>query len=119
MGLYGLAALILALYLWLTIIWDIGSGFNEFNKETGQIKILRFGFPGKNRQIEFSCPTEDVQSVRVDIKEGLSPRRAIYLRIKGRNEIPLTRVGQPLPLSELENEGAQLARFLEVPLEGL
>jgi hypothetical protein len=119
MGLYGLAALLLSLYLWLTILWDVGSGFNEFNKETGQVKIVRLGFPGKNRQIELSYPTEEVQSVRVDIKEGLSPRRAIYLRVKGRNEIPLTQVGQPIPLSELENQGAQLARFLGVPLEGL
>jgi hypothetical protein len=57
--------------------------------------------------------------VRVDLKEGLSPRRALYLRVKGRGDLPLTRVGQPLPLAELENQGAELARFLAVPLEGL
>jgi len=28
-------------------------------------------------------------------------------------------VGQPLSLSELENQGAELARFLAVPLEGM
>jgi hypothetical protein len=28
-------------------------------------------------------------------------------------------VGQPMALSELENQGAELARFLGVPLEGL
>jgi hypothetical protein len=28
-------------------------------------------------------------------------------------------VGQPLPLSDLENQGAELAKFLQVPLEGL
>ncbi len=119
MGLYGLAALLLALYLWLTILWDLGSGFNEFNKETGQVNIFRFGFPGKNRRIELSYPLQDVQSIKVDIKEGLNPRRAVYLLVKGRNEIPLTRVGQPIPLADLENQGAQLARFLGVPLEGL
>ncbi|HHP7245645.1 MAG TPA: photosystem I assembly protein Ycf4, partial [Elainellaceae cyanobacterium] len=53
------------------------------------------------------------------IKEGLNPRRALYLRIKGKGELPLTRVGQPIPLSELENQGAELARFLGIPLEGL
>jgi hypothetical protein len=60
-----------------------------------------------------------VQSVRVEIKEGINPRRALYLRAKGRRDIPLTRVGQPLSLKELETKGAQLAKFLEVPLEGL
>jgi hypothetical protein len=53
------------------------------------------------------------------LKEGLSPKRSLYLRVKGRGDLPLTRVGQPLPLSELENQGAELARFLGIPLEGL
>lgn len=119
MGFYGVAAILLALYLWLVILWDVGGGYNEFNKETGLVKIFRWGYPGKNRQIEFSCRTQDVQSVQAQIKEGLNPRRALYLRVKGRQAIPLTRVGQPLSLTELENQAAELARFLEVPLEGM
>ncbi len=119
MGFYGVAGVLLALYLWLVILWNVGGGYNEFNKETGMVKIFRWGFPGKNRQIDFGCRTQDVQSVRVDIKEGLNPRRALYLRVKDRRDVPLTRVGQPLSLSELENQGAELARFLGVPLEGL
>ena len=97
----------------------MGGGYNEFNQETGTVQIFRWGFPGKNRRIEIICPISDVQAVRVDLREGLNPRRALYLRLKGRNDIPLTRVGEPLPLSELENQGAELARFLGVPLEGL
>jgi hypothetical protein len=119
MGFYGTAGLLLALYLWLVIFLDVGGGYNEFSKETGRVKIFRWGFPGKNRQIEFSCRLQDVQSIRVDIKEGLNPRRALYLRVKDRQDVPLTRVGQPLSLSELENQGAELARFMGVPLEGL
>jgi hypothetical protein len=119
MGFYGVAGLLLALYLWLVVLLDVGGGYNEFNKETGIVKIFRWGFPGKNRRIEFSCRTQDVQSIRVDIKEGLNPRRALYLRVKDRRDVPLTRVGQPLSLTELENQGAELARFLAVPLEGL
>lgn len=119
MGLYGAAGLLLALYLWLSILWDLGGGYNEFNQETGKFKIFRYGFPGKNRRIEVESSLQDVQSVRIVIKEGLNPIRAIYLRVKGRRDIPLTRVGQPLSLTELETQGAQLARFLGVPLEGL
>jgi hypothetical protein len=119
MGFYGTAGLLLALYLWLVILLDVGAGYNEFNKETGRVQIFRWGFPGKNRQIEFGCRLQDVQSIRVDIKEGLNPRRALYLRVKDRQDVPLTRVGQPLSLSELENQGAELARFMGVPLEGL
>jgi hypothetical protein len=119
MGLYGVAGLLLATYLWLVVLWDLGGGYNEFSRETGFVKIFRWGFPGKNRRIELDCRTQDIQSVRVNIKEGLNPKRALYLRVKGRRDIPLTRVGQPMSLKDLEIQGAELARFLEVPLEGL
>lgn len=119
MGFYGTAGTLLALYLWFSIGWDVGGGYNEFNQETGTIKIFRWGFPGKNRKIELDLKTEDVQAVKVELREGLNPKRALYLRVKGRRDVPLTRVGQPLALSELENQGADLARFLGVPLEGL
>lgn len=119
MGLYGTAGLLLALYLWLVILWDLGGGYNEFNRETGKLKIFRWGFPGKNREIQIDGRIQDVQSVRIVIKEGLNPQRALYLRLKGRRDIPLTRVGQPLSLADLETQGAQLARFLGVSLEGL
>jgi hypothetical protein len=119
MGFYGVVGLLLALYLWFVTIMDVGGGYNEFNKETGSIKIFRWGFPGKNRRIEINLKTQDVQAVRVVLKEGLNPRRACYLRTKGRRDIPLTRVGQPLSLAEVENQAAGLARFLGVPIEGL
>ncbi|HEY9887619.1 MAG TPA: photosystem I assembly protein Ycf4 [Candidatus Obscuribacterales bacterium] len=119
MGFYGTAGILLALYLWGIIALDVGGGYNEFNKQTGKVRIFRSGFWGKNRKIEIEHPLDKVQAVRVDIREGLNPKRALYLRVKGRPDIPLTRVGQPLSLSVLENQGAELARFLQVPLEGL
>lgn len=119
MGFYGVAGVLLSLYLWLVILWDIGGGYNEFDKTSGKLTVFRWGFPGKDRRIDISHNLEDVQAIRVDIKEGLNPRRALYLRVKNSGDIPLTRVGQPLPLAQLENQGAELARFLEVPLEGL
>lgn len=119
MGFYGIAGLLLDLYLWLVILWDVGGGFNEFNKEQGFVQIFRWGYPGKNRQVELKCKLDEVQAVRVEIKEGINPKRDLYLRVKGKRDVPLTRVGQPQSLSELENQGAELARFLGVPLEGL
>ena len=116
---YGIAGSLLATYLWLVLYWNVGGGYNEFNKQTGFAKIFRQGYPGKNRQVEVEIPLNEVQSVRVEIREGLSPKRALYLRSKQRRDVPLTRVGEPIALSTLENQGAELARFLEVPLEGL
>jgi Ycf4 len=119
MGFYGIAGILLSTYLWLSIIWDLGGGYNEFNKQTGEAKIFRWGFPGKNRRIELTCKLEDVQAVKASLRDGLNPRRALFLRVKGLREVPLTRVGQPMTLSELESQAATLVRFLGVPLEGL
>ncbi|NEQ99643.1 MAG: photosystem I assembly protein Ycf4 [Cyanothece sp. SIO2G6] len=119
MGFYGTAALLLSLYLWLVIVWDVGGGSNIFDKRTGEATIRRSGFPGKNREIQVVHPLSDVQAVKVVLQDGLNTKRSLYLRVKGKGEIPLTRVGQPLAISTLENQGAELARFLNVPLEGL
>lgn len=116
---YGVAGLLLATYLWLLVTWNVGGGYNEFNKETGKVVISRWGYPGKNRRVEVDIPLTDIQSVRAEIRDGLSPKRTLYLRSKKRRDIPLTRVGEPIALSTLENQGAELARFLAVPLEGL
>lgn len=116
---YGVAGTLLALYLWFTVFLNVGSGYNEFNREKGEFIIFRRGFPGKNRRIELTYNLDDIQSVRAEIKEGLNPKRTLYLKVKQRGDIPLTRVGEPISLSELENKGAELARFLTVPLEGL
>jgi hypothetical protein len=116
---YGVAGTLLAIYLWLIILWNLGSGYNEFNKGKGTVAILRWGFPGKNRRIELTFNIDEVQAVKAEIKEGLNPKRALYLRVKKRRDIPLTSVGQPLDLARIENLGAELARFLAVPLEGL
>jgi hypothetical protein len=114
---YGILGLIFSIYLWLTIWWSIGGGFNEFNKKEGIIRIFRWGFPGKNRRIDLRYSLKDVEGIRVELKEGLSPKRTIYLRVKGNRNIPLTRVGQPLTLQELETQAAELAKFLQVDLD--
>lgn len=119
MGFYGVAALLLCIYLCLILIWNVGSGYNEFDKSAGEARILRRGFPGKNREIKLTYPLKDLLAVRAEIKEGLNPKRSLYLKVKGKGDLPLTRVGQPISLSALENQGAELARFLQVPLEGL
>ena len=40
----------------------------------------------------------------------------IYLQVRGKKEIPLTRIGQPLTLEEIESQAAELAKFLQVSL---
>nr|YP_010198967.1 photosystem I assembly protein ycf4 [Hydropuntia urvillei]UAD88416.1 photosystem I assembly protein ycf4 [Hydropuntia urvillei] len=119
MTFYGTTAILISIFLWLTIIWNVGSGYNEFNRDIGLITIFRLGFPGKNRLLELKYKINEIYSIKVSIQDGLTPKREIYLKTKDKREIPLTRVGQPMLLSELEEEAASLAKFLGVMVEGI
>lgn len=116
MGLYGVAALLLAAYLWGVIALDVGSGSNRFDRRSGQAQISRQAF---RQRIDVAFPLREIQAVKVEVRDGLSPQRRLTLRVQGRRDLPLTRVGEPIPLADLERSGAELARFLGVPLEGL
>jgi len=116
MGLYGIAAVLLSTYLWIVIGLDVGSGSNRFDRKLGQATISRRGF---RSTIDVQIPLREIQAVKVEVRDGLNPRRRLALRVQGRRDMPLTRVGEPMPLAELELGGARLARFLGVPLEGL
>jgi len=116
MGLYGIAGSLLALYLWIGIVLDVGSGENCFDRDSGRLTVRRRGF---RQWIEVNLPLDDIQAVKVDIREGLNPRRRLALKLRGRRDLPLTGVGQPMALAVLEASGARLASFLNVPLQGL
>lgn len=120
---YGSLGFLLSLYWWLLIFWDVGGGFNEFNKKEGFIRIFRWGYPGKNRKIDLSYDLKEIEAIRVQLKPnnlfGVDPERNIYLQLKGKREIPLTGIGQPLTLKEIEKQASELANFMQVSLEGL
>lgn len=116
MGAYGIAGVLLATYLWSVITLDVGAGSNRFDQDSSKATITRRGF---RQKIELDIPLREILAVKVDVRDGLNPRRRLSLRLQGRRDLPLTRVGEPLPLAELERSGAELARFLKVPLEGV
>ena len=116
MGLYSIAAALLSTYLWYVIAVDVGGGSNRFDKAAGVVTVSRRGF---RKPVLVEIPLKDVKAVRVEVRDGFNARRRVALRIQGRRDMPLTRVGEPLPLSQLEQDGAELARFLGVNLEGL
>lgn len=119
MSFYGVVAVSLSVYISLTIFWDIGSGYNEFNKIDDLVRITRNGFPGKNRQILLVYPINEIKSIKVSIQDGLNPKRMIFLCTKDQRQIPLNQVEQPRSLFELEAYASDIAEFLEVSLEGI
>ena len=119
MTFYGTLSLCLSLYIIATLVWDIGSGYNEYNKIENIVKIVRKGFPGKNREILLTYPLSNIKSIGIKISDGLNPKRIIYLCLKDERKIPLTPVQQPVSITNLEEEAADLAKFLELRLENL
>ena len=116
---YGTLSLSISIYTLLTVIWDIGSGYNEYNKIENLVKIVRKGFPGKNREILLTYPLNNIRAIGIKISEGLNPKRIIYLCLKDERKIPLTPVEQPSTISNLEENAADLAKFLDLKLENL
>ena len=103
----------------LTINWDVGAGYNEFNKEEGIMRIFRYGFPGKNRRINLVSNLADVQAVRVDwISDGVNPRRVVYVRCKGKSDILHPHRSAPDPRGGGEAGGGP-RRSSAFPIEGL
>jgi hypothetical protein len=116
---YGTLSLSFSIYILLTLLWDIGSGYNEFNKLDNLVKIVRKGFPGKNREILLTYPLANIKSIGIKISDGLNPKRIIYLCLKDERKIPLTPVQEPTTISNIEEEAADLAKFLDLNLENL
>nr|YP_009293655.1 photosystem I assembly protein Ycf4 [Rhodymenia pseudopalmata]AOM64337.1 photosystem I assembly protein Ycf4 [Rhodymenia pseudopalmata] len=116
---YGTIAIMLSIFLWFTIAWDVGAGYNEFNQDKGIITIFRLGFPGQNRTLRLYYNIDEVQAIKIKIDEGFNSKREIYLKTKDQREIPVTTVGQPLLLAEIEDQAASIAQFLGVVLEGI
>jgi hypothetical protein len=116
---YGTLSLGISIYTIITIILDIGSGYNEYNKIENLVKIVRKGFPGRNRQILLTYPLVNIRAIGIKITEGLNPTRSIYLCLKDERNIPLTPVQEPTSISDLEEAAADLAKFLDLKLENL
>lgn len=116
---YGTLSLGISIYITITVLLDIGSGYNEYNKFENLVKIVRKGFPGKNREILLTYPLSNVRAIGIKITEGLNPTRSIYLCLKDERNIPLTPVQEPTAISKLEEDAADLAKFLDLKLENL
>ena len=116
---YGTLSLSISLYITITIVLDLGSGYNEYNKLDNLVKVVRKGFPGQNREIFLTYPLSNIRAIGIKITEGLNPTRSIYLCLQDDRNIPLTPVQEPTSISNLEEEAADLAKFLNVKLENL
>ena len=116
---YGTLSFGISIYIIITIILDIGGGYNEYNRVEQLVTVVRRGFPGRNREVLLTYSLSNIRSIGIKITEGLNPVRSIYLCLKDERKIPLTPVQEPISISNLEEEATSLAKFLDLKLENL
>ena len=114
---YGTVGSILGIFLSLNVWWNVGSGYNEYNRDLQKVKLYRKGLPGKNRELIFTFSFEEVKSIKMRIKEGINPKRQLLLCLTDNREIPLTGIEQPVALNKLEDEAITISKYLNVFLE--
>ena len=114
---YGTGGLFLSSYLWCTILWGVGSGYNELDRQNGTLSFFRWGFPGQDRRIRIRCSIQDIQAIKLEMSDALSSRYRIVLRFKNQQQLPLAQASDSLTLRQIEERAAQLARFLQVTME--
>ena len=114
---YGTVGSILGIFIALTAWWNVGSGYNEYNRDMQRVKVYRKGFPGKNRELTLNFSFEEIKSIKMRIKEGINPKRQLLLCLAYSREIPLTGIEQPVALNKIEDEAITIAKYLNVFLE--
>jgi hypothetical protein len=75
-------------------------------------------FPEKNRRIFPRFLMKDIQMIKMEIQECISPRHVLYMEIKGRQDIPSARTSDNLNLREIKEKAVESAHFLCVSIEG-
>jgi hypothetical protein len=79
--------------------------------------VFRLGFPGQNRRIKLEYELTDIESVSIEVKDGINAKRSILIQVKGGIRVPLTQLDGPLTLNEVEEKATSLASFLQVPVK--
>lgn len=60
---YGILGLILSISQIITLVLNIGEGYNEFNIEEGTVVIFRKNYPGENSTIKLKYNTKDIEKI--------------------------------------------------------
>nr|UWV18833.1 photosystem I assembly protein Ycf4 [Hebestigma cubense var. cubense] len=120
---YATAFLFLSFYLWLTIYWNVGSGYDLFDKKKRIVYFFRYGFPGKNRCIFTRVLMDDIQALIVQSKietkkDGKYLRGGVlYIQTREQRAFALTPIDDYWTPFQIVQKATELCRFLRVSIE--
>ncbi|KAA3469429.1 photosystem I assembly protein ycf4 [Gossypium australe] len=61
------------------------------DRKEGIVCVFHWGFPRKNHHIFLRFLMKDIQSIRIEVKEGIYARHVLYMEIRGQGAVHLTR----------------------------
>jgi hypothetical protein len=88
---YGIAGILLGLFLGLIVFWNIGNGYNKYCKDSKRIILYRRKFPGlvlKNALI-ISIPFSQLKSIKIKIKRRDKLGGSLFVCLLDKRQIPL------------------------------
>jgi hypothetical protein len=114
---YGTMGIIFSIYFIFNIIFDVGSGYNEYSKKEEIIRLIRKGYPGKNSLIFLTYSLDSIKKIKISYRQGFDSRNNIFLVLRDKREIPLYPSQNFLNIYKIEENGILLSQFLDIPLE--
>lgn len=121
---YGTCALLLSFLLITLIKWNIGSGTNIYDVESKVVRLTRQGFPNlskkfilKQRNIYLVYPFSEILNIELEIQDGITPTRIIFLILKDGRRIPLTPSNKLDDILAIETRSIFIAKLLKIDLK--
>ena len=114
---YGIAGLFVGSYLGWAILFNVGAGYNEVDCKEGILILFRWGFPGRNRKIRVRCLIRDIERIIIYSQNRFGARATITLELQNGLQIPFYSNIESWTVKKIEEEAAQLAQWLQVPLD--
>jgi hypothetical protein len=114
---YGIAGMFVGTYLGCAIVLNVGAGYNEIDCKEGIVTLFRWGFPGQNRKIRVRFLIRDIERIIIYSQNRFSSRANIALELQNGIQIPFYSNIESWTVQKIEEEAAQLAQWLQVPLD--
>lgn len=102
MSFYEIAGLFINSYLWFTLFWNVGSGYDWFDRKEWILSIFCWEFVKKKLSHLFVIFMKDIQSIIIKVKEDIYVCGVLYMNIKGWVIILLTQIDENLTIREIE-----------------
>jgi hypothetical protein len=114
---YGTLGSVIGIFLLLNVWWNVGSGYNEYNRDIQKVILYRRGFPGKNKTITFTFAFKTIKAIQLRIQEGLNSKHQVLMALDDNREVPLTGSDPVLILQRIEVEALSISKYLNIALK--